>query len=109
MSPVTKSSRGWWGRSHANMEKNDSGYYCTSAARCPHIREAHHFIVTPHLFSWSVIKEMSSVTKSIRGWLGRSHANVEKNDHSGYYCTPAARLEGDGDDDDGDYDYAPAA
>ena len=51
---------------------------------------------------------MSSVTKSIRGWLGRSHANIEKND-SGYYYTPAARLEGDGDDDDGDYDYAPAA
>ena len=51
---------------------------------------------------------MSSVTTSIRGRLGRSHANMENND-SDYYCTPAARLEGDGDDDDGDYDYAPAA
>ena len=51
---------------------------------------------------------MSSVTESIRGRLGRSHSNMEKND-SGYYCTPAAKFEGDGDDDDGDYDYAPAA
>ncbi|CAH1426429.1 unnamed protein product [Lactuca virosa] len=107
MSSVTKSIRGWLGRSHANMEKNDSGYCYTPATRFEGDGDDDDgdYDYAPSL---SIIKEMSSVTKSIRGWWGRSHANMEKND-SGYYYTPAARFEGDGDDDDGDYDYAPAA
>ncbi|KAI3790241.1 hypothetical protein L2E82_03137 [Cichorium intybus] len=57
---------------------------------------------------YSIPKEMSPVTKSIKGWWGRDHA--DRDDGDGDYDYPSAdRLEADGDDDGGDYDYAPAA
>ncbi|KAJ9538969.1 hypothetical protein OSB04_031702 [Centaurea solstitialis] len=52
------------------------------------------------------------VTKTIRGWSFRNHADGSiNNQNDAFYINPtsAYKLQGDGDDDDADYDYAPAA
>ncbi|CAI9263382.1 unnamed protein product [Lactuca saligna] len=70
-----------------------------------------YFILNQNLkvFSYSLIRDMSSVTKSIRRWWCRSHVHRDNND-DGYNYAPTAWLEAHGNgDDDEEYEYAPAA
>ncbi|CAI9289339.1 unnamed protein product [Lactuca saligna] len=53
------------------------------------------------------MKEISSVTKSIIWWLGKSYADWKIGHDDHYDYAPTTMLEGDGEDDDVDYDYAP--